>query len=55
MNWSLSEYNLIVYGNPEFEIFNKQKGSSRFEEGRLFEYTSSHLKTRYERKFGQTI
>ena len=50
MNWSLSEYNLIVYGygHPELEIFNKQTGSSRFEEGRLFEFTSSHLKTLYE-------
>lgn len=50
MNWSLSEYNLIVYGygHPELEIFNKQNGSSRFEEGRLFEFTSSHLKTLYE-------
>ena len=48
MNWSLSEYNLIVYGHPELEIFNKQIGASRFEEGRLFEFTSSHLKTRYE-------
>ena len=47
MNWSLSEYNLIVYGHPDLEIFNKQKGSFRFEEGRLFEFTSSHLKTRY--------
>ena len=25
MNWSLSEYNLIVYGHPELKIFNKQK------------------------------
>ena len=53
MNWSLSEYNLIVYGHPECEIFKKQKGFSRFEEGRLFEYTSSHLKTRYEENVGR--
>ena len=53
MNWSLSEYNLIVYGNPKLEIFKKQNGSSRFEAGRLFEYTSSHLKTRYEENVGR--
>ena len=53
MNWSLSEYNLIVYGRPEFEIFVKQKGSSRFEEGRLFGHTSSHLKTRYKEDVGR--
>ena len=53
MNWSLSEYNLIVYGNPEFEIFDKQNGVSRFDEGRLFEYTSSHVKTRYQEDLGR--
>ena len=48
MKWSLSEYNLIVYGHSDFEIFAHLAGSSGFDRTRLFEYTSDTLKTHYQ-------
>ena len=48
MKWSLSEYNLIVYGHSDFEIFAHSAGSSRFDRTRLFEHTSNAIKTRYQ-------
>ena len=48
MKWSLSEYNLIVYGHRDFEIFGHWAGTSRFDRTRLFEYTSNALKTNYQ-------
>ncbi len=48
MNWSLSEYNLICYGHTDFDIFRRRTGEDRFDRSRLFEYTSEHLRTRYE-------
>ena len=48
MSWSLTEYNLIVYGNDEDTIFSNVSGSSAFPADRLFEYTEHSLKNRYE-------
>ena len=48
MKWSLSEYNLIVYANSDFEIFGHSAGASRFDRTRLFEFTSNAIKTRYQ-------
>ena len=48
MKWSLSEYNLIVYGRSDFEIFGDSAGTSRFDRTRLFEHTSNALKTDYQ-------
>lgn len=48
MNWSLSEYNLICYGDADLDIFRHWTGEARFDGSRLFEYTSKCLRTRYE-------
>ena len=49
MNWSLEHYNLICYPpSADFGIFEDKSGSSRFEHERLFEYTESGVKARYE-------
>lgn len=48
MNWSLSEYNLICYGDVDLDIFRHWTGEARFDGSRLFEHTSKFLRTRYE-------
>ena len=49
MNWSLSEYNLICYPHTDLNIFQHGTGNADFDySGRLFEYTNSDFRTRYE-------
>lgn len=48
MSWSLSEYNLICYGDTDLGIFHHPTGDARFDASRLFEHTDEHLRTRYE-------
>ena len=48
MKWSLTEYNLIVYGNHDNAIFSSPSGIATFPAERLFEYTSSELSDRYQ-------
>ena len=48
MNWSLSEYNLIVYGHPDLDIFRSRTGTARYDKTRLFERTSDALRTHYQ-------
>ena len=37
MNWSLTQFNLIVYGNDEDPIFSNPSGRSSLPAVRLFE------------------
>ena len=48
MNWSLSEYNLIVYGRSDWDIFTHSAGTAYFDRTRLFGYTSDALITKYQ-------
>ena len=48
MSWSLSTYSLICYGHPEDPVFRKPIGIGTFPKERMFEYTSDHLRSRYE-------
>ena len=48
MMWSLTQYNLVVYGNTDDSIFRNPTGRSSFPADRLFEYTEPELKTRYQ-------
>ena len=48
MNWSLSKYNLICYGNTKRNIFQLWTGNADFDFSRLFEYTNSDISARYE-------
>ena len=48
MNWSLTQYNLIVYGNDEDPIFSNPSGGSSLPADRLFEYTEPKLRARYQ-------
>ena len=48
MNWSLTNYNLIVYGSSEAAIFGSLSGRAAFPADRLFGYTASALRTRYQ-------
>lgn len=47
MEWSLSEYNFIVYGNSDIPIFTEASGSSRFPRARLFEHTKQPQAGKY--------
>ena len=46
--WSLTQYNLVVYGNTDDSIFRNPTGRSSFPADRLFEYTEAELTTRYK-------
>lgn len=48
MEWSLTQYNLIVYANTDNPIFSNRSGRSSFPTDRLFEYTEGELKHRYQ-------
>ena len=48
MQWSLTAFNLMVFGDTDQNIFSQQSGTASFERARLFEYTSAHLKAKYE-------
>ena len=48
MNWSLTQFNLIVYGNDEDPIFSNPSGRSSLPAVRLFEYTEPKLRDRYQ-------
>ena len=48
MEWSMTQYNLIVYGDTEDPIFTNLFGRSSFPADRLFEYTGDELKQRYQ-------
>ena len=48
MNWSLNHYNLICFGTSELDVFKRQSGTSKFDQARLFEYTSEDLANRYK-------
>ena len=52
MNWSLEYYNLICYGNPSIDIFQRSSGDFRIEAERLFEYTSADVKHRFTDSVG---
>ena len=53
MEWSLIQYNLIVYGNTDDPIFNNQSGRSSFRADRLFSFTEPELKERYENELSK--
>ena len=48
MEWSLTQYNLIVYANTDDPIFKNLSGRTYFPSDRLFEFTEPELKERYE-------
>ena len=48
MEWSLTHYNVIVYGNTDDSIFSIPSGRSAFPADRLFEYTETELKSKYQ-------
>ena len=48
MEWSLTQYNLIVYGNTDDPIFKNLSGRTYFPSDRLFKFTEPELKERYK-------
>ena len=52
MNWSLEYYNLICYGHPSIDIFQRSSGASTFYADRLFEGTSTDVKKRFKENVG---
>lgn len=52
MNWSLEYYNLICYGGPSADIFQRSSGTSKFPSERLFQGTSPDVRTRFTEKEG---
>ena len=48
MEWSLTQYNLIVTSNTDDPIFNNPFGRTTFRADRLFKFTEPELKERYE-------
>ena len=48
MEWSLSEYNLIVQARVDIPPFTNSSGKALFPADRLFKFTNQHLREKYE-------
>lgn len=55
MYWQLDHYNRICYYEIDRDIFRSRTGHARFERARMFEFTASDVRQRFERDIASLV